>query len=460
MLKRNKTQWFTLVELVVVATIVAILSSVWFVAYTWYISWARDANRISQLASITDGLNVLTAQSALPFPEDKVDVIIWWEAIAYQWYAWQGILDTIGLQKWGKDPKDDIFFTYYLDAKRSSFQLMALLEEQWATSLFNNEAYANDYSSRVPTVYGQKLWVLTDEFNTPIQEIETIKAAWSLSVSSTTTTYKAHISETEIIEWTSSELIAINPETSCERIQQARWSTKSTYYTLNPLWDGVKYRIFCNMNGENPNVLVQNWEVWIWTIGWYSVYLSESENERKIDSNPIWANDIIWESTSTDTDDQDGWWTNDSFTIDTSKTYRVSAWFKKIWNRTTGVSYLWTRGPVLRVTTGASTTNPYFWLWDLPDIDKWYLVVGYIHPIWYTGTEVKWWIYATDSIDKVANTDQDFIHESWNTIGRHRAYLRIINDSSILQQFYDPRYEEIPASKVGDVSDLLPVRVN
>ena len=34
-----------------------------------------------------------------------------------------------------------------------------------------------------------------------------------------------------------------------------------------------------------------------------------------------------------------------------------------------GVNYL----------TGSPNSNPYFWAGDLPELDKWYLVVGYIH---------------------------------------------------------------------------------
>ena len=461
-MKNTKIQGFTFVELIVVSTILAILWAVWFVAYTGYISWARDANRIAQLASITDGLNVLTAQSALPLPEESVEVIIWWEAIAYQWYAGQNILDSIWLQQWGKDPKEDSFFTYYLDAKRSSFQLMAFLEEEGSTSFFNNETYANDYASRVPTVYGSKLWALTDQFNTPIQEITEIQETWSLNVSITSSIYKAHVTDDNVIEWTSSELIAISPETSCERIKEARWSTKSTYYTLDPLGDGVKYRIFCNMSWEIENLLIQDWEVWAWSTWDYDRYWAESESNRVISTTPLWINDVIWEANSTDTNLQDGWWSNSSLSTDSDKTYRLSVWIKRTgWSNTEWRIFFGPWGNIKNVSNDIETTNPYFFGgWDLPSLDTWYLMVGYIHPIWYSWTEIKWWVYSTDSITKTANISMDYVQVPWGNINRHRVYMHTIDNSSVRQQMYDPRYEEIPASKVGDVSDLLPVRVN
>ena len=456
---QHKTQGFTLVELVVVATILAILWAVWFVAYTWYISWARDANRIAQLASITDGLNVLTASSALPIPENKVDVIIGWEVIGYQWYAGENIIDTIWYQKGGKDPKDDTYFTYYLDSKRSSFQLMAFLEEEWATSFFREQAYANDYSSRIPTVYGQKLWALTDQFNTPVQEIDRIQSDGNINLSSTPTIYKAHKTNDDIIEWDSSVLTQIHPDTSCERIKEARWSAKSTYYTIHPNGDGIKYRIFCNMNGEVQNMLEENWELWTWSIWNYVRNWSTSEQSREILTTPLWVQDVVWRAIPDSTSGADGWWNYSDIRVDASKTYRVSVWVKKTGTRD-GDTYLWTlRGQVANLS-GSIDNNPYFWVWELPILDTWYLIVWYIYPYSHTSDDVAWGIYNTTQLEKVANTSRNFKFLPTTTVSRHRAYLFYVTDTSTWQQFYDPRFEEIPASKVGDVSDLLPVRVN
>jgi len=40
-------QAFTLVEIIVVTMIIAILATIGFVSYTWYIDSSRDANRIT-----------------------------------------------------------------------------------------------------------------------------------------------------------------------------------------------------------------------------------------------------------------------------------------------------------------------------------------------------------------------------------------------------------------------------
>jgi prepilin-type N-terminal cleavage/methylation domain-containing protein len=101
-----KKSGFTLVELVVVATILAILWAVGFSAYTWYITWARDTNRLVQLTSIYDGLNIHTTKWSLPIPDDSIDIEMNGNLVGYQWYAWENVLNTIGYKKWGKDPGD------------------------------------------------------------------------------------------------------------------------------------------------------------------------------------------------------------------------------------------------------------------------------------------------------------------------------------------------------------------
>ena len=124
---------FTLVELIVVITILAVLSAIWFVAFSWYLAWTRDTNRISQLKSISDWLELYWTKHDLPIPEDKVDIKVWtWtneKTIAYQWYAWKNILETIEYSSEWVDPKDWTYFSYYLTKDKKYYQLMAFLEE-------------------------------------------------------------------------------------------------------------------------------------------------------------------------------------------------------------------------------------------------------------------------------------------------------------------------------------------
>jgi len=167
----SKQKAFTLVELIVVVTILAILATIWFVSYSSYLTWVRDTNRIAQLTSLSDWLNLYSTTNDLPIPEDDVEVSVNWDLIAYQWYAGANILETINFEKGWVDPRDNSYFSYYLTRDRKYFQLMAFLEEWLDTTAWLNVVpspgrgglgrgitNAVNFEDRIPTVTGKKLY--------------------------------------------------------------------------------------------------------------------------------------------------------------------------------------------------------------------------------------------------------------------------------------------------------------
>ena len=198
----KQKQAFTLVELIVVVVILAILSTIWFVAYSLYLKWVRDTNRISQIKSISDWLDLFKLKNNLPLPDEYVEVKVNWMIVAYQWYLWKKIIDTINYSSKWVDPKTWSYFSYYLTKDRINFQLMSYLEDKknlQANLIDINQTNAEDYSKKYPTVYWKKLWILTDENNTPIQEVSEIKANWYIDLWTTNswTVYIAHIEDWE-----------------------------------------------------------------------------------------------------------------------------------------------------------------------------------------------------------------------------------------------------------------------
>lgn len=177
---RKNTPGFTIVELLVVATIIAILSTIGFFTYTDYLLEVRDTSRIAQLDKIRSGLQSYATSKKLPYPDDYVTIQANGTDIGYQGYAGQDVLDFVKLQEGGKDPLDKEYYTYYVNAKRTTFQLMAYLEESTNLSSFLPQASAAgvDYSGRVVKVTGLPLGTLTESgTQTPVQEISTIVAA-------------------------------------------------------------------------------------------------------------------------------------------------------------------------------------------------------------------------------------------------------------------------------------------
>ena len=205
-MKNNKNA-FTLVELIVVITILAILATVWFVSFSWYLAWTRDTNRIAQLKSMSDALELYRTKKDLPIPDDKIDVQANGTTIAYQWYIWANVLETIEYTEKGLDPKDKTYFSYYLTKNKKHYQLLSFLEEAnedvlaWNNNVFNSTR-AVDYSDRVVHVKWKKLWVITDDENTPIQDLTSITSDWYLDIINTADQYKIFYTDEDVLSWT------------------------------------------------------------------------------------------------------------------------------------------------------------------------------------------------------------------------------------------------------------------
>ncbi len=253
MLIHQKLRAFTLVELIVVITIIGILSTVWFVSYSNYLSWARDSNRVSQMIKLNDSIQVYSANKTLPLPDDYIEITASGASnvIGYQWYLGVDVLETIDYTNGGKDPKDQSYYTYYVSKDRSAFQLLALLEE--STGLASNiqlgsSVNAISYDERFIKVYWKKLGILTSTaastLNTPVQEIT---GTTSVDIVTTTNTYIAHLSDDDKLEWTGAVLRAALPNASCKRIKQVGKGTTSWIYAINPT-GSTSINAYCDMD--------------------------------------------------------------------------------------------------------------------------------------------------------------------------------------------------------------------
>ncbi len=248
-MQSSNTKWgFTLVELIVVITIVGILSTIWFVSYSGYLTGARDSNRISQMIKLSDSLQVYWSTKSLPLPDNSVEITASGTTIAYQGEVWVDVLETIDYTNGGTDPKDDSYYSYMLTKDRKSMQLMAMMEEERTISLNNRltlESYAINYEDRFPKVYGRKLWILTQlDTNTPIQELSQYQSV-PFDLVTETSQFVSHISDTEKITWTGASLKWSIHNANCNRIKQLWGSRWSWYYEINI--SGLALEAYCEM---------------------------------------------------------------------------------------------------------------------------------------------------------------------------------------------------------------------
>ncbi|EKD25413.1 MAG: hypothetical protein ACD_80C00065G0002, partial [uncultured bacterium (gcode 4)] len=194
---------FTLVELIVTISILAILGTISIISIQNFYGSARDSVRISDIKSIQRWLSIFLIKSqTYPLPEDPIEIIDNNTVLFYQGYIWETISRIINTNKNPLDPKDITRYVYVVDKNQKKAQLMGYLEsgDTLRTTSYHgilkslvNQSYANansiDYKNRFIYVEGDKIWVLTDENSAPIQESVT---GTGLNLSETNSGYVAY----------------------------------------------------------------------------------------------------------------------------------------------------------------------------------------------------------------------------------------------------------------------------
>ncbi len=186
---------------------------------------------------------------------------------------------------------------------------------------------------------------------------------------------------------------------------------------------------------------ISSWTISNWSIGSFTMNGVATENYRVWWDTPYESRWIVWEARPDAASWADGWWNHPGIPIDHTKWYRSSVWIKKTWsaNWTTYLGASWAGTNNLSWT---ANTNPYFWAGDLPLLDRWYLLVGYIHASWDTSITSKWGIYDWETGEKVASMT-DYKNAVWSTSQNQRTYLFYDTVTTDRQYFWGPRFEEI-----------------
>ena len=129
--KQNYTKlklWFTLVELIVTITIIAILSSIWFNSYIWYLWEARDAERKANMWEIKSALKLYKQKRwAYPNPWDYFNITNSWNTVAFQWVLNEDVtLST--MDNIPSDPHTSKKYFYSVSKNKQETQVAITLE--------------------------------------------------------------------------------------------------------------------------------------------------------------------------------------------------------------------------------------------------------------------------------------------------------------------------------------------
>lgn len=152
-----KKQWFSLIELVVVISILTILWTIGFINFKDFTLNARDSVRITDVKSIQKSLSLYIIKSwKYPEPTNLKDITYSWAVVWSQWTFWDSTFRNVSiLNSKPVDPLKSIDYTYSVTSDRSEYELAWILESSVLSSnnFFINKTYANSNTIRANSVW-------------------------------------------------------------------------------------------------------------------------------------------------------------------------------------------------------------------------------------------------------------------------------------------------------------------
>jgi len=125
---KKQIKAFTFVELIVSTIIIVLLSTIWFYSYVWYLTDARDSERIADSWVLQSALKSYKQDRwAYPLPWDYYNITNSWLIVAYQWEMSKKVALS-NLDKLPFDPTTKAAYKYSNTTNRQEYQIAATLE--------------------------------------------------------------------------------------------------------------------------------------------------------------------------------------------------------------------------------------------------------------------------------------------------------------------------------------------
>ncbi len=129
----KKRSWFTLIEILIVVSILAVLWAIWFLAFSHYSASARDTTRKTDAANINKILELYRVwKGKYAYPSDSHKVVVGSTPIWTQGVFGTGSQKEIGKLLWElKDPRFENFYAYSTTNSQTEYQLWVIYEKEW-----------------------------------------------------------------------------------------------------------------------------------------------------------------------------------------------------------------------------------------------------------------------------------------------------------------------------------------
>ncbi len=289
---------FTLVELIVVITILAILGTIGFISMQGYSQSAREATRVSDLTTIEKALVFFhTTENYFPEPSDFISVTFSGSLAWKQGSFWEDTrLVTGRISESPRDPLTNNLYAYSVTNNRQEFELWAISETPlaWLPSLTNTSYAANNYYTNIVGNYNKKivtvkeptrlyiLWVptlITSEITDVT--VQDIISNWTFSIKNSKSLPASYATalpnEQTLTDWVSfvSGPVANSPilydgnteDLSGPNGKQTLWENLKSYYAESNIKDDASYTDISNIESgqeyQYVNTLVQSNVAWL-----------------------------------------------------------------------------------------------------------------------------------------------------------------------------------------------------
>jgi uncharacterized protein (TIGR02145 family)/prepilin-type N-terminal cleavage/methylation domain-containing protein len=321
-MNNNLKYGFTLVELIVVITILAVLATIWFISMTWYATESRDTKRMSDISTINKWLQVYkTRNSLVPEPSETQTAISSGSTnLIVQWYAWESVLAKINVSE-VKDPLDNKYYTYSTNTNNTKYQLMALLENDPSAQsrMKNFHTFAN-YSNRYIYTKWELVWTLLSLENIPVQELwnnlidlENNSDSYIISFDNNTSSVENNTELYRQIVAKQNNLTGWRALDFNCKIEDITIGSQTWAGCNSTLWNGTEYinETYCynydkDWDGSVDNIST-SWECWAWnywnsndnTLAYFNSLAGNATNSYwDKEYNTIWWKLYTWDSTT------------------------------------------------------------------------------------------------------------------------------------------------------------------
>lgn len=461
----KQKQAFTLLELIVVVTILSILWVISFISIQSYVQDSRNSKRIWDLATIETSLRVYFAEfNNYPLPSDATDISYSGWVVWNQWYFWDTTVRNVdNISRKPVDPLLESEYVYSTVTNRSSYELWALLE--WNFVVYNPitpQVYANTLNS--PHIY------MTGNYN------------WFDAVSRV---------------WNNCTILAV-PSLFMDNVPLSNEITLNTPYQFSyNWWTNFPDQYTQSTNAQSLGIDFEIWEVYnkceVDNLIDLNEYISRLSIVYQQYENIPQYEDLIFNSTLSNFKeeasrnlDRNSIRVPESIIQDirrASVTYRFTDTFEGstlqlawriinwnnwgIWNETATGSYwiVWSRLQKLDSTNNAIIADPIFWIsspdmWVLFDVIDfaWGDIIGYLRytdasnyyalrlsPSWYQIIRRVWWsdVIPINASHTFSPWDTVFFSITWDTINfslNGQTQETFVDDSWVLTSIGIPQF--------------------